>query len=107
MKQYFVRIERWYYPKNNLETAIIEKVRSEYNNVLLQENELQNFGKDVSFCVSLLNADFKRAKPLICTKLGSNLSLSIRRDVKEGIDDLVILEAVEVSRVYGLEGGEK
>lgn len=104
MKQYFVRIERWYYPKNNLETAIIEKVKSEYNNVLVDEGALNLFLYDVHLMVVFLNADFKRAKPLI-TEFGSNLRMSIRRDVKEGIDDLVILEAVEVARVYSLEGG--
>lgn len=104
-KQYFIRIDRWYYPKNNLETAIIEKVKKDFNNVLIDESDLTNFSDDLRFATVSLNQYYKRAKPLICKGWQSNNRLCIRRDVGEGIDDLVILEGVEVARVFGKEGG--
>lgn len=105
-KQYFIRIDRWYYPKNNLETAIIEKVKKDFNNVLIDESDLKKFEDDLKAAIASLNQYYKRAKPLLFRGWRSNNRLYIRRDTAEGIDDLVILEAVEVARVFGKEGGE-
>lgn len=103
-KQYFIRIDRWYYPKNNLETAIIEKVKKDFNNVLINESDWANFADDLRLAIVSLNQYYKRAKPLIFKGLDSKKRLYIRR---ENDEDLVILEVVEVSRVFGKEGGDK
>lgn len=103
MKQYFVRVDRWYYPKNKLEEAIITLVRQEFDRVLMTEDDLKGFRDDLSFQINLLNKGHFRAKPLSVNEWQSNDYLCIRRDVKEGIDDLLMLQAVEVSRVFGKE----
>ncbi|MCP1384473.1 hypothetical protein [Runella salmonicolor] len=97
MKQYFIRIEKWYYAKNQLEEAAIEMIQARFSHQLVDANSLKVFWLILDNELKKLNIHHHRAKQLSRFEGTSRFQQKIGR---ANIDDLIIIEAVEVKGMF-------
>lgn len=104
MKQYFIRIDRWYYAKNQLEEASIEMFNTEFAHQLVEEKNLSAFWESLESKLLQLNKKHKRAKPLsLFTGTHKTLAMIGRSD--RDIDGLIFIDTVKVKGTFlALEG---